>query len=96
MSNATETDSWKSGFTQDQLSLAATICQGSGSVKEQVQELFQELADPLLSVGDVHQLLGASWLVGDTQQQLDALVADGVLEKSTTTICTAGMEDSHY
>jgi DGQHR domain-containing protein len=78
-------ESLKSMFKKEHLELAAAIGRGNGALKEKIQELFAELPDPLLSAGDVAQLLALS-VEDQVKSALAELCSEQLLEQSQSTL----------
>ena len=76
----------RGAITDEEAQLAATIgADASRDLNSKIRQLFADLRDPLLSPTDVRALLGSKGKKATIDQELDALVDEGALEKSALT-----------
>ena len=75
----------KASFSNEQIQLALAIGQQEGETRDKIPELFARLDDPLLAPANVKELLGINESVEYVNDLMNELVAESLLEKSTTT-----------
>ncbi len=76
----------KAAFTKEQISLAATIGAGTDPLEDKIQQLFNDLRDPLLSDQDIHDLLASPSTIDDVKHAVKSLTEKGILESSEQTL----------
>lgn len=85
MATAHLTETLKSRFSANHLSLAAALGVGPAPLKDKLVKLFSELADPLITAQEAVALLNLSVPTEDAIGALEELRIEGVLDKSTAT-----------
>jgi len=75
----------KSRFTTDQIKLAASIGHDDASFADLVVKLFESLNDPLITLDEIMTLLSIIKSKEEGLEIISKLVADDILEQTTTT-----------